>query len=147
MLSTYLLLINHATYITALTVSVSPFSSRPGRLHWVDILLHWVIFSTDPAGSKKDRPCFLKKWAGLLPFKRVASSTIRFTLGRLCLFKNVIYVSVSKYVTGKRPFSLDIIWSQQQPNQNTIGSRVLHFKSTRATQHSMTMKLVALPFS
>jgi hypothetical protein len=68
-------------------------------------------------------------------------------LGRFYLFKNVMYVSVSKYVKGKQLFYLDKIWLLQQPNQNIIGSLVLELKSMRATQNSMTMKLVALPLS
>jgi hypothetical protein len=42
-----------ANYINALAVSVLPFLEPAGRIHWVDILLHWVIFYTDLAARKE----------------------------------------------------------------------------------------------
>jgi hypothetical protein len=44
---------------------------------------------------------------------------VRFKLGRFCSFKNVIYASISKYVTGKRPH---MVTAATQPEHNRISS-------------------------
>jgi hypothetical protein len=107
------------------------FPSRPGELHWVDILLHWVIFSTDPAGSKIDLPCFSFKYELACPFcKRVALSAVRFKLGRICSFKNVMYASVSKYVTGKH-----IYGHSSNPARTQYG---LEFSSSKSLEQPST---------
>jgi hypothetical protein len=55
----------------------------------------------------------------LLLFRCVASSTVRFKVGRFCSFKNVMYASVSKYVTGKQPY---MVTAATQPEHNRISS-------------------------
>jgi hypothetical protein len=55
----------------------------------------------------------------VLLFKRAASSTVRFKLGSFCSFKNVMYASISKYVTGKQPH---MVTSGTQPEHNRISS-------------------------
>jgi hypothetical protein len=69
----------------------------------------------------ENRPALLfrKKWARLLLLKRVASSTVRFKLGRFFSFKKVMYASVWKYVTGKRPYT---VTEATQPEHNRISS-------------------------
>jgi hypothetical protein len=44
---------------------------------------------------------------------------VRFKLGRFCSFKNAMHASVSKYITGKRPY---MVTAATQPEHNRISS-------------------------